>query len=169
MLIIIDIILKIGEIMNIFILDQNIKKIAEYHADKHVVKMILETAQIMSAVVRYSGIDAGYKITHINHPCTKWARASLSNWMWLYDLGFWLNIEYRYRFNHNYNHKSFDVIDNLPEPNIEDIGITPFAQAMPTECKNEDAVTAYRNYYNQEKRHLFKWTKRDVPYWINAG
>ena len=152
--------------MNIFVLDNDIKKAAQYHADKHVVKMVLETAQIMSAVVRISGIDEGYRLTHKNHPCTKWARESLSNWRWLYDLGFWLNIEYRYRYNHSINHKSFDVIDNLPEPDIEDIGLTPFAQAMPEECKDNDAVKAYRAYYIQEKSHLFKWTKRDIPQWI---
>ena len=156
--------------MNIFVLDSNIKSAAEYHADKHVVKMILETAQIMSVAVRDSGIDAGYKVTHYNHPCTKWARASLSNFRWLYDLAFWLNIEYRYRFNHRVNHKSFDVIDNLPEPNIEDIGLTPFALAMPDDYKVEgDPVQSYRNYYLATKQHLFKWSKRDVPYWIDAG
>ena len=154
--------------MNIFVLDKNIKSAAEYHADKHVVKMILETAQIMSAVVRISGIDEGYRLTHKNHPCTKWARESLSNYLWLYDLGFWLNIEYRYRFNHNINHKSFDVIDNLPEPNIKDIGLTPFAQAMPDQYKNVDPVVAYRAYYNGEKKHLHKWTKRNIPFWIEV-
>jgi hypothetical protein len=59
--------------MNIFLLDSNIKKCAQYHCDKHVVKMILESAQILSTVLRLNGVDQGYKTTHANHPCTLWA------------------------------------------------------------------------------------------------
>jgi hypothetical protein len=153
--------------MNIFILDKDLKKSAQYHCDRHVVKMILEHAQMMSTAVRLSGIDAGYKITHKNHPCAKWVRESLSNFNWLYDATFYLNLEYRYRFNHKVNHKSFDLIDSLPQPNIDDIGLTPFAQAMPDKYKNENAVIAYRRYYVFEKSHLFSWAKRPVPEWLD--
>lgn len=152
--------------MNIFILDNDAKKCAEYHTDKHVVKMILEHAQMMSTAVRVSGLDSGYKIAHLNHPCTKWVRESLSNFLWLYDLTFYLNLEYRRRFNHSYNHKSFDVVDNLPNPNIKDIGLTPFAQAMPDKYKNKDSVSAYRLYYINEKSHLFNWTDTEEPVWL---
>ena len=53
--------------MNIFVLDNEVEKCAEYHCDKHVIKMILESAQMMSAVVRLQGYDVGYKLTHKNH------------------------------------------------------------------------------------------------------
>ena len=59
--------------MNIFVLDQNIEKCAKYHCDKHVIKMILESAQMLSSVVRIQGFDIGYKLTHKNHPCSIWA------------------------------------------------------------------------------------------------
>ena len=72
--------------MNIFVLDEDVEKCAEYHCDKHVIKMILESAQMMSAVVRLNGHDTGYKLTHKNHPCTIWARKSLSNYIWLKSL-----------------------------------------------------------------------------------
>jgi hypothetical protein len=152
--------------MNIFILDQNPKLSAQYHSDAHVVKMILEHAQMMSTVVRRFGLDEGYKPTHQNHPCTKWVGESIANFYWLYNLTFYLNLEYRYRFNHNFNHKSFDVVDNLPIPLIPNIGLTPFAQAMPDQYKNIDPVVAYRAYYKNEKAHLFKWTKRNKPEWL---
>ena len=64
--------------MNIFILDKNIKKCASYHCDKHVAKMILESAQMLSTAVRLAGDDIGYKVTHQNHPCMVWTRNSLS-------------------------------------------------------------------------------------------
>lgn len=146
--------------MNIFLLDNDPKLCARYHSDKHVVKMILEHAQMMSTALRVSGVDAGYKIAHLNHPCTKWVRASYDNYNWLYDLTFYLNLEYRYRFNHNYNHKSFDMIDAAPEPILPNIGLTAFAQAMPDEYKNENAVIAYRRYYVHEKAHLHSWTRK---------
>lgn len=153
--------------MNIFVLDKNVEKCAEYHCDKHVIKMILESAQMMSAVVRLSGYDIGYKLTHKNHPCTIWARKSLSNYKWLFKLADGLNAEYRYRYNKEVNHKSYDLIKTLPMPEIPDIGLTPFAQAMPEQYRNKNAVKAYRDYYINEKSDFLKWTKRKTPKWID--
>lgn len=152
--------------MNIFVLDNDHQKCAEYHCDKHVVKMILEYAQILSTNVRIANeCELGYKITHRNHPCTIWARKSLSNWMWLKKLSFCLNEEYKYRYGHVKNHKSYDVIESLPTPNIPDVGLTSFAQAMPDYCKSNNAVDAYRKYYILEKKDIVNWKKRNVPVW----
>lgn len=151
--------------MNIFVLDNDVAKCAEYHCDKHVVKMILESAQILSTVCRQSGLDVGYKPTHSHHPCTIWAGESLDNWIWLRNLTASLNAEYRYRYEKSNNHKSYDLVATLPLPNIPDIGLTPFAQAMPDKYKHDDAVVAYRNYYVNEKSDFLKWTKRGAPLW----
>ena len=153
--------------MNIFVLDEEVEKCAEYHCDKHVIKMILESAQMMSAVVRLQGHDKGYKLTHKNHPCTIWARKSLSNYMWLFVLAGCLNSEYRYRYNKKVNHKSFDMIQTLPIPDLPVIGLTPFAQAMPDQYRNKNAVKAYRDYYINEKSSFLTWTKRKTPEWID--
>lgn len=152
--------------MNIFVLDSNIKQCAEYHTDKHIIKMILESAQMLSTACRLSGIDAGYKTTHKNHPCTKWVRESLSNWLWLRLLTKELNNEYRYRYDKSVNHKSYDVILSLPLPNIPDKGLTQFPQAMPNEYKNNNPIKAYRKYYIGEKQHFANWTKREPPFWF---
>lgn len=152
--------------MNIFILDKNHEKNVQSYVDKHVPKMILEHAQMMSTAVRDSGIDAGYKVAHLNHPCTKWVRESLDNWLWLLDLTTALHEEWQYRFNHTKVHKSYDMILSLPNPNIPSKGITPFAQAMPDQYKSSNAVKAYRAYYNGEKTHLHNWTGREIPEWI---
>jgi hypothetical protein len=152
--------------MNIFVLDDDHQKCAQYHCDKHVVKMILEYAQILSTNVRIANdCELGYKITHRNHPCTIWARKSLSNWLWLKKLSYHLNEEYKYRYGHIRNHKSYDVIETLPTPNIPDVGLTPFAQAMPDYCKADDAVDAYRRYYILEKKDIVNWKKRNLPNW----
>ena len=153
--------------MNIFVLDKNVEKCAEYHCDKHVIKMILESAQMMSAVVRLNGHDTGYKLTHKNHPCTIWARKSLSNYIWLKSLISLLNSEYRYRYDKSVNHKSFDMAMSLPMPDLPVIGLTPFAQAMPEQYRNKNAVKAYRDYYNNEKSSFLTWTKRKTPKWID--
>ena len=153
--------------MNIFILDKEVEKCAEYHCDKHVIKMILESAQMLSAVVRLNGHDIGYKLTHKNHPCTIWARESLSNYNWLVRLTRLLNYEYRYRYDKDINHKSYDLVKTLPIPDLPDIGLTPFAQAMPEQYKNKNAVKAYRDYYINEKSSFLTWTKRKKPTWMN--
>jgi len=151
--------------MNIFILDYNIKDCARDHVDKHIVKMPTESSQLLSTAVRLSGIDAGYQITHKNHPCSVWVRESLDNFLWLRELSYYLNKEWQFRYGHTRNHKGFEVGWNLPIPNLPKIGLTPFAQALPKELKNIDTVTAYRNYYIRDKKHLANWRKRDVPFW----
>ncbi len=106
-----------------------------------------------------------YLPTHVTHPCTRWANESLSNWKWLLELTVHLNKEYQFRYNKNNNHGAYEVAKNLPFPNIDDIGITEFAQAMPDEYKHDNAVDAYRNYYKGAKKHLMTWTKRKQPKW----
>ena len=68
--------------MNIFYLDENHETCAQYHCDKHVIKMILETAQLLCCVHWVSGVEAPYKKTHVNHPSSVWARESLTNYKW---------------------------------------------------------------------------------------
>jgi len=147
--------------MNIFVLDNDPIKAAQLHLDKHVVKMPLETAQMLSS------INGGpYKITHKNHPCTVWARQSKANYNWLVQLGFALCNEYSFRYSKR--HKCRDVIEKLkhaPEC-VPDGDRTPFAQAMPDECKRDNAVEAYKEYYRKHKKHIASWKNRDVPEWM---
>jgi hypothetical protein len=152
--------------MNIFVLDNSIQKSARYHNDKHIVKMVVEIVQMMSTTNRLNGLEEGYKITHKNHPCSVWMRESLSNWLYAKELVNELNKEWKFRYNHTRNHKSYEVAMSLSKPNVQDIGITTFAQAMPDTYKNEDIVLAYRNYYIGDKQHLAKWTKREIPDWF---
>lgn len=153
-------------ILNIFYLDSDITKCARFHADKHVIKMILESAQVLCSVLWMHGIRAPYKPTHLKHPCVLWANHSLSNWYWLKDLAGALNEEYKYRFNHENNHKSYDVILSLETPPLIDLGLTERPQVMPDEFKHIDAVSAYRHYYKVGKSHLAQWTKREAPDWF---
>lgn len=152
--------------MNIFYLDKDPKVNATYHVDRHVVKMITEYAQLLSAAVRLSGIDAGYKVTHKNHPSALWVRESLDNWLWLKELSKELNDEYMYRYEKNVNHKAYDTIQALPIPNIDSIGITSFRLAMPNDVRCECPIQSYRNYYIKYKQHIASWKKRDVPEWF---
>lgn len=162
--------------MNIFFLDYDPELAALYHVDKHVTKMIVESAQLMcTAVNHYAGSPVTpYKSTHLNHPCGKWIRESLTNFEWVYELMIELNDEYKYRYDKTNNHLSFDkMIDcdifgmalryyppELPRT------LTPIALAMPDNCKMSDPVLSYREYYNLHKVDLFKWTKRSKPNWV---
>lgn len=69
--------------MNIFYLDEDIECCAKAHVDRHVIKMILETAQILSTVCVQHHVSAPYQATHPKHPCTLWAGEFLDNWFWL--------------------------------------------------------------------------------------
>lgn len=156
--------------MNIFILSEDPKENARFHADKHVVKMILEHIQILSTIIQIQSPNTNvYKPTHRKHPCTIWASESINNYLYLIELTEALHEEYLYRYNKI--HKSMAILEyiknNLPE--LPDIPLTPFAQAMPDVYKNKSAVTAYQTYYINEKQHLFSWKNRDIPSFIKES
>jgi hypothetical protein len=151
--------------MNIFVLSLAFIECAAFHCDQHVIKMILESAQMLCTVCILSGGTAPYLAAHKKHPCTLWALSSLTNWRWLRSLAKCLNDEYKFRYKKQVNHKSMDVINQLKEPNIPDIGLTPFAQAMPDEFKDPDPVQAYRKYYAGAKFRFATWKYRDIPLW----
>ena len=153
--------------MNIFYLDKNIQRCARYHCDKHVIKMILESTQILCSVLHQHGLKASYKPTHLQHPCTLWAGESLENWLWLRELVLELDKEYRYRFNHKKSHRSALVAEHLEIPPLPSLGITERPQAMPEIYKIPgNPVKAYRQYYISAKSHLLIYTKREVPSWV---
>ena len=158
--------------MNIFILEEHIAENVQSYCDKHVVKMVLETAQILCA--SHSRQDTPYKKTHLNHPCVKWVKESLANYIWLVRLGIELCKEYTYRYEKF--HKSQQVIEwclaNFPElPNIEQ---TQFYLCVPEEFKLVDnncisnVIEIYRLYYQYKKDNgmQMKYTKREVPKWL---
>lgn len=152
--------------MNIFYLDQNIPRCARYHCDQHVIKMILESTQILSTVLHLYNIKAPYKPSHQNHPSVLWAAKSLQNWLWLRELILFLNKEYKYRYDSLVNHKSYEIAKKLKIPPLPDIGLIEHPQVMPEEYKVPgDPIKAYRNFYIFDKSRFAKWRKRTAPQW----
>lgn len=154
--------------MNIFVLDLDPKKAAQMHCDKHVVKMICESVQMISTVIRKQFPDAElYKPTHRNHPCTVWAGESQENMNWLCELTQGLLNEYTIRYGKQ--HASGLVFEKckpfLTKLRYNQSGLTEFAQAMPDYCKSKHVVTAYRNYYISEKSHMLNY-KIQKPDWL---
>lgn len=151
--------------MNVFWLDYDLETNAKYYCDKHVNKMLIEYAQLLSTACRLSGKDCGYRATHVNHPCAIWVRESLDNWECLREMAYYVSDEFYHRFSNA--HTSFFVIRDLDEPNIPSRGITIPPQCMPNIYKTNDVVQAYRNYYIGDKVRIAQWTKRPVPEWFN--
>jgi|TARA_R110000803_G_scaffold25371_4_gene60638 hypothetical protein len=155
--------------MNIFKLDEPIRSCAQMHCDKHVSKMILESAQMLCTALWVNGQSAPYKAVHAKHPCTLWAAESLDNWLWLKELAIYLNEEFCWRYDRNQNHKSADVVMSLPDLSVESKGLQQQPQCMPEEYKiYNDPITAYRSYYIGEKSGFAQWTKREVPEWFKT-
>lgn len=152
--------------MNIFHLSRNPVECAKFHCDKHVVKMIVEHAQLLSTANRLSGLDEGYKVSHQNHPCAIWVRHSIDNWMYLLDLTDALNAEYKYRYNKDVDHKSFLVAKSLSVPKLPSRGLTRPPLCMPDDAKVRSVVGSYRRYYYLHKHNIATWTKRPVPFFM---
>jgi len=158
--------------MNIFVLDRNPVKSAQYHCNKHVVKMVLETAQILSTVIQkhwnIEPINKLYRPTHFNHPCALWAR-SPENFYWLCKLGLAIGREYTYRYGKT--HKSVQIIKNAMEyidPNVlESTHPSNFVMAMPDKYQSHNVVESYRSYYVGEKSEILEYKRRNKPKWIN--
>lgn len=154
--------------MNIFVLDTDITRCAQYHCDQHVLKMILESAQIMCSALNKRGFETPYKPTHTKHPCVLWVEESYSNFKWLKDLAIALNREFKYRYDREKDHASAHVVRKISALRYDDHGLTPFVQAMPEQYRRKnDAVSAYRAFYRGEKAKFAKWTKRPVPHWMS--
>jgi hypothetical protein len=157
--------------MNIFVLDQNPRLAGMMHCDKHVSKMLLESAQMICTTINHIGGVSPYKTSHLNHPCSVWARASSENLNWLSYLAKELNNQYRVRYNKDHNHKSWEVIKHVIKHNetlitekMHHIGPTPFVLAMPEQYKCSDPVQAYRAYY--KSKEFAQWNKGvPTPYW----
>ena len=172
--------------MNIFFLDSDPYKSAKYQCDKHVIKMTLETAQLLSTAHRLNPYDDGkdtlpdfiYKPTHKNHPCAIWAREFCSNYSWLSLHGLYLAEEYERRYGKR--HKCFELLDwcidnfpNIPfgfgEFSLGSYSVTEPPQCMPERYKIQNKpIEAYRNYYINDKMKKMKcvWTNREKPEWI---
>ena len=162
--------------MNIFATDSNALSCATYHTDKHIVKMPLEMAQMVSFV--YHNKDLWDKSipqllmsnssTHIKHPCSIWVKENLSNFIWSCELGIKMVEEYRFRYNSQKHERCLLIfqwaLDNLPEIEID--LMTPFAKAMPDEYKVDCSIESYSNYYKFGKTELHQWTKRKKPDWL---
>lgn len=151
--------------MNIFVLDNDPTIAAQHQCNKHVVKMVTESAQLLSTCFPRGTLR--FKYTHINHPCAVWARSSLSNFKWLVVHAIALSDEYTRRYGRI--HASSDVIDACLDlvPNIPDVGLTPFARAIKQPWKDQTLhmpiVEAYRHYYIGDKARFAKWAPRAQP------
>jgi hypothetical protein len=183
--------------MNLFYLDYDLDLNAEYHIDKHVLKMQLEAAQMLASALwvdkligfvprKLDSLELAvikkemqaqptienrtfirYKVAHPNHPTTVWVRSSYDNYQWTQVYMNSLNEEAIYRGYKS--HKSCIEANSWPEPNtIPSLGVTTFAQAMPDQYKRADPVEAYRAYYMGEKSHLANWKYRERPNWYTS-
>jgi hypothetical protein len=177
--------------MNIFYLSDDPIEAAQMMVDRHVVKMILESAQLLSTAHRvmdgeeqtvlsekgrkkkvWKLHDARepilYSATHINHPSAVWCRQSVENYNWLVDHMFALMDEYTYRYDKR--HKCQGELSYMlqsPPKNLKDWDMTPIACAMDDKYViSDDPVINYRNYYKTGKTHLHSWKNREVPSWI---
>ena len=180
--------------MNVFYLDNDPQRCAEYHCDKHVVKMIIEYAQLMSTAHRildgeeYTDLTSNgrrikrwrmanvnfenglMKASHVNHPSNIWARASKENYIWLNQMWHHLMIEYTHRYGkHHACEKYRHYLDKTPI-NIQTSSFTDPTPAMPDECKIAgNSLASYHKYYIDKKITFAKWTKRERPLWFAEG
>ena len=158
--------------MNIFYLDKDPKLAAIYQYNKHVVKMILESAQMLCTAHHCYGsaeqkANVPYKQAHLNHPSTIWARQSKSTYMWLYEHMMALGTEYyvRYGKTHLTITKCKEFLATPPKHIQGDEWSQP-PQAMPDEYKHEDSIIAYWQYYINGKSHIAGKTEnkyREIP------
>jgi len=144
--------------MNIFYLDKDPAKAAKLQYNKHVVKMILESAQMLCTAhhcIMGDDADVPYKIAHKNHPSTKWVRQSGQNYAWLYYHMIALGKEYENRYNKKHLSiiKCEDKLSILPGGILES-GFEQPPQCMPDEYKDECSLQAYWNYYIGDKSHI---------------
>jgi len=184
--------------MNIFYLHKDPIKAAEMSCDKHVVKMILESAQMLSTAHRvldgaehYGKTANGRKIkrwlhpdsnlekslylaSHVKHPSTQWVMYNLQNYVWLYRHMIALNNEFKKRYNKQQDHLTIQKLSKILADAPKKLPVRDSKEptpAMPDECKVPgDSVASYRKYYIMKKRHFATWKSPAVmPDWYKKG
>jgi len=177
--------------VNIFYLSSDPIEAAKWMVDKHVVKMIVESAQLLSTAHRVldgreeSCVVNGrnkklwvldddrdgivYAATHINHPSAIWTRQSVSNYNWLVEHFFALMQEYTYRYGKTHKCQTVAYTLQSPPNNLKQYDMTTMPSAMAEEYViSEDPIINYRNYYKHGKSNLHAWKNRQPPEWITV-
>jgi hypothetical protein len=176
--------------MNIFYLNRDPVICAKEHCDKHVVKMCIEYAQLLSTAHRvldgelyYGTTKNGRKIkrwkhdvsemednlmkaSHVNHPSNIWTRSGKNNYNWLVLMWKELLKEYTLRYEKKHGCEKYIKYLENPPRNIPNGDFTDPPQAMPVDYKGKDAVLAYKKYYILDKSYFAKWKKRNIPEWF---
>lgn len=146
--------------MNIFFTDECPIKCAKHLDDKRVVKMVLETTQLLSTAINELGGQGPYKSTHVNHPCSKWARNSDHNYIWLLKHLVALCNEYRSRYGKTHKCSQYIMQLTNDKPKFKIIGMTPRPNCTGEYAEMEDLYTAYKFYLND------KWSNdKRTPTW----
>ena len=176
--------------MNLFFLHHDPKRCAEFHCDKHVVKMIIELVQMLYTahyILKSDLPEDHYKPCHINHPTCIWIRQKIENYTYASQLAVYLAEEYTHRYfkihgsekharwlNENVPvfSKTFTYSENThlsTNKHLERLGLSQVPLAMPDDCKlNEpDTIQCYREYYMVHKKRFVRWTRRPVPWWFS--
>ena len=184
--------------MNIFYLHHDPEVCAKMHNDKHVVKMILEYAQLLSTAHRVldgtisvgkskSGRkktsyvlgdkrdDVLYSATHVNHPSAKWVRHYEGHYAWLFSM--WVELLREYTFRYNKVHAADRLVEHLvhiPKNIPKNVAWSDPWRAMPEEFKaprteEQYTVKSYRAYYIGAKVKMCRWTNRPMPQWFAEG
>lgn len=152
--------------MNIFVLDKDPVIAASYMCDKHILKMCLESAQMLCVAVSEVQAYSPYKLTHRNHPCTKWAGASKQNAEWLLTHLSAILDEYERRYGkiHKIRRDGLESFFQSHIGKLPDVGLTAFAIAVAEDCKLPGPVESYRKFYEVHKSSFAKW-KNGTPSW----
>ena len=178
--------------MNIFYLHEDPIQNAKWHIDKHIVKMPIEYAQLMSTAHRlldgemYLGRtalghkikrwllhdereDILYKASHINHPSAIWVRESIENYFQMYKLYMAVLAEFTNRYGKIHGSSKPSIALIRPPSNIPMVKGTQLPQCMPEICKvKNNPILAYRNYYIVEKNSFASWKNREIPEWFQT-
>lgn len=163
--------------VNFFYLDKNPSKCAKYYCDKHVLKIPIEIAQILSKIhhvlktkIDYEKIYANSKVVKESLGPYVWSLMSLDNYIWTCDLGLELINEYKFRFGKT-SHKTELILFYLKEnlPPIKNLGTTPFIMTNKYDMFqyiSSNTITNARYNYAEMKCSNDKWTKRTKPKWF---
>jgi len=170
--------------MNLFFLCVDPKKCAEYHCDKHVVKMIIELVQMLYTAHRVHNSElppGAYRISNKNHPMCVWIRKCEANYLYAAQVAVELGKEYTYRYSkiHSSAFHAEWLLENIPlfEQKVDYIkqpifssntipGTTPVPLSMPEDSMLKDTIKSYRQYYLLHKVRFAKWTRRNPPEWF---
>ncbi len=153
--------------MNLFATSASPERSARALDDRRVIKMAVESAQLLSTAMWLRGLPAPYRPTHRYHPAVAWTRTNRASFTWVYRHFLALGAEYARRFGRQHASMRCSAAFRAAIPRFPKGRRPPFVN-LTRHPRVRPVTTAYRRHLEDKWARgptRPRWTRARPPRW----